>query len=96
MYYVDVVTHSPLAGVASVVGGEEAGFSVSVLLMSASKLKALAEDLDCCACWGGVPVREEAPELSPVPLKEPPPILRPLLLLLANIDDGPNTPGPEL
>lgn len=79
-----------VAGVALEVGGET-GFSCpSELAISASRLKALAD-----ACWGGVPVRDEAPELSPVPLIEPP-ILRPLLLRLANMEDGPKTPGPEL
>ena len=54
-------------------------------------LNAFAEVADSFSfCCGGVPVRDEAPESSPVLLNEPPgPILRPLLLLDENMDVGP-------
>lgn len=55
-------------------------------------LNAFAEVADFLSLsCGGVPVLDEAPESSPVLLKEPPrPVFRPLLLLEENIDVGAN------
>lgn len=75
-------------------GGGDAGFSGSSF-RSPRRLNALIVATGSFSfCCGGVPVREEAPESSPVLDNDPPgPILRPLLLLDENIDVGANDIG---
>lgn len=76
-------------------GGGDAGFSGSWSFRSPRRLNALIVATGSFSfCCGGVPVRDEAPESSPVLDSDPPgPILRPLLLLDENIDVGANDIG---
>lgn len=76
-------------------GGGDAGFSGSWSFRSPRRLNALMVATGSFSfCCGGVPVRDEAPESSPVLDNDPPgPILRPLLLLDENIDVGANDIG---
>jgi len=75
--------------------GGDAGFSGSWSFRSPRRLKALIVATGSFSfCCGGVPVRDDAPESSPVRDRDPPgPILRPLLLRDENIDVGANDIG---